>query len=82
MTPVGRAQERMRMPLLFSGDVGHGREVTVPVTQFKGRDAACADQYRRIDRVRFGVREHPVAVQLPHTAQRLEARCWKASRAW
>ena len=40
-----------------------------------GFDLACACEYRIVERTRSGVREHPVAVLLPHPIQCLEARC-------
>ena len=44
------------------------------VTEIESLDAACARGDRPVERARSGVREHLVAVLLPHPIQRLEAR--------
>jgi hypothetical protein len=48
--------------------------MTIPVTELEGLDAACAGGDRMVERLRSGVREHLIAVLLPHSVQRLEAR--------
>lgn len=64
-----------RMGIPVSGDVNQGRKMTVPMREFEGLDAACAREYRIVERSRSSVREDPVAVLLPHPMQCLDARC-------
>jgi hypothetical protein len=60
---------------LTSGNVDERREMTVPVTELEGLDAACACGDRVAERARTGVRKDPVAILLPHPVQGLEPRC-------
>jgi hypothetical protein len=43
---------------MITDDIDRGREVTVPVTEFEGFDAACACEYRIVERVRSAFGEH------------------------
>ncbi len=49
--------------------------MTVPVTKFKGLDAASACRHCLIERVRAASRESRLAFLFPHAVQRLESRC-------
>ena len=58
-----------------SGDGNQRGEMTVPVTKFKGLDAAGAGRHGLIELVGSRGGESGLAILFPHTVQRLESRC-------
>jgi len=58
---------------MISGDVDQGREMTVPLTEIEGLDAARTCGHGVVDGVRSDLGERPVAVPLPHAVQRSES---------